>query len=133
VGHLLSTSRKGPESERIEMGAWGPGLFEGDMSADVKGMFEDVLAEGMSVAQATRHILEELGDAVDDYDDGPEISIALAALQLQHGALETGMKTRALAAIDHDLQRWEDSARTPEDYEERKAVLEEFRGVLREA
>jgi hypothetical protein len=115
------------------MGAWGPGIFEGDMSADVKWMFEDALAEGMTVDEATRHVLNELGEAVDDYDDGPEISISLAALQLQHGALDAQMRTRALAAIEDDLRRWKDSARTPEVYEDRRAVLDGFRGVLKSA
>lgn len=112
------------------MGAWGPGLFEGDMSADVLAMFEDALADGMTVEEATHYILDELDDAVDDYDDGPEIAIALAALQLQHGALEEERRVRALEAIEADLRRWEDLTRTPEDYEARKSVLDEFRRVL---
>jgi hypothetical protein len=112
------------------MGAWGPGLFEGDMSADVKVMFEDALADGMSVEEATRHVLDELDDAVDDYDDGPEILIALAALQFQHGAVEAGLTANALVAIEEDLRRWKESARTPMDYEERKVVLDAFRAAL---
>lgn len=115
------------------MGAWGPGLFEGDMSADVLAMFEDALADGATIAQATRHVLDEVGDMIDDYDDGPETWIALAALQLQHGALRAEMKQRGLVAIEQDLQRWKDGARTPEDYEDRKAVLDAFRVELQQA
>jgi hypothetical protein len=112
------------------MGAWGNGLFEGDASADVLAIFEDAIADGATVDEASRRVLTEMGAAIYDFDDGPEIAIALAALQLQHSALSEESRIRVLSAIDSDLRRWEGAARTREHYDGRKAVLDDFRQAL---
>lgn len=65
---------------------------------------------GKPVSAITRDILAEYEDALNDTDDGPQIILALAALQLQHGALQPDMRDRALAVIRNDegIERWVD-------------------------
>lgn len=92
------------------MGTWGPGILQDDVAADVQVMFDDALASGMSVEQASREVLRELpGEMITDDDDGPVIMLALAALQLQHQALDPYVRDQALATIASGaaMDRWQ--------------------------
>ena len=113
------------------MGTWGPGILQDDVAVDVQLMFEDALAAGMSVEQASRHVLRNRGLNINDYDDGPVIFLALAALQLQHRALDPRVRDRALANIASGapMARWEDAS--PDRQALRAGILEQFEAVLR--
>ena len=110
------------------MGAWGLGIFDDDAACDVRGIFEDAIAEGQDVNAATQLVLEEFGEAVDDVEDGPVIWLALASLQLEQRKLHANIRQQALAAINPNLERWQESG--PEDAAGRKRVLEELRGRI---
>jgi hypothetical protein len=107
---------------------FGYDIFNSDAALDVRDVFEDVLAEGRDIPAATTHVLQELADYVDDMDDGPVVYLALATLQLEHGALQPEIRARALHVITtgQDLQRWED----PVDRAARQHVLEQLRARL---
>lgn len=112
------------------MGSWGTDIFDDDVALDIRGEFEDALAEGRSVEETTRRILAAWREAADDPDDGPTISLALAALQLEHGRVQPAVRDRALAVIasGESLTRWEEAS--TEDLAERRHVLERLRSAL---
>lgn len=114
------------------MGTWGPGILQDDVAADVQVMFGDALASGMSVERASREVLRELpGEMITDDDDGPVIMLALAALQLQHQALDPYVRDQALATIASGaaIYRWEGVR--PELQAVRARILEQFEVALR--
>ncbi|CAB4946679.1 unannotated protein [freshwater metagenome] len=93
------------------MDSWYSGLFDDDdLAADVRGDWEAALAGGASPSRATRRLVE---DWLDEVAGAPALAasfwIALAALQLHAGVLETDVRDRAVRAIGRgeDLQRWE--------------------------
>lgn len=114
------------------MGTWDFGIFDDDIALDLKYQFEDALAEGLSVGDATKSILESEDYSIDDPDDTPVICLALAALQLEHGALEPAIRDKALAVIDEEQgrDRWDEE---PGGWAKRKAALLEFREKLAKA
>lgn len=112
------------------MGAWGCGLFEDDVALDVKDTFDDALASGETLAAATRAVLEEFEDSLDDDDDGPIITLALAALQWERGKPQEKWKKQALAIIEdgRGLERWEDAG--PGELAGRRQALETLKAML---
>jgi hypothetical protein len=92
------------------MDSWETGLFDDDLAADVRADWESALAAGASPARATRRLGEEWVDEVaGSVALAAAFWIALAALQLQAGVLETDVRDRAVRAIGRgdDLERWE--------------------------
>ncbi|WP_051472149.1 hypothetical protein [Patulibacter minatonensis] len=92
------------------MDAWESGLFDDDLAADVRGDWEAALAGGASPARATKRLVEEwLDEVAGSVALAAAFWIALAALQLRTGALETDVRDRAVRAIGRgdDLDRWE--------------------------
>jgi Domain of unknown function (DUF4259) len=110
------------------MGAWGAGIFDDDFALDIKGDYEDVLGSGLSHEVATKTLMERYKDALGDAEESGVFWLALAAIQLGHGALVKDVKAKALGVIDSDsdLLRWEDSA----DAAKRKQVLEQLKSQL---
>jgi hypothetical protein len=92
------------------MGAWDVGLFDDDTAVDVRLTFEAALDDGMTLAAATKQVLEEFEDALDDEDDGPIVLLALAALQWERGKPQARLLRRAIAILESGsgLSRWED-------------------------
>ena len=112
------------------MGTWGYEIFEDDTTLDVRGVFEDALEAGASVAEATHRVFEEMPEAVVDYDECSLVWLALAALQLEQGDLQPWVKAPALVVIKHGigLGRWKDEG--PEELAKRKTALEAFRTLM---
>jgi len=105
------------------MGAWGTGIFEDDVAADVRGEWEDAVGSGSSVSDATAALIGGLGaDFIPDVDDGPVFWIALAALQVEAGEVAPDVAARAVEAIPANLSRWREEA-TAEDLAAREQVL----------
>jgi len=113
------------------MGTRDSGIFEDDVALDVRVTFEEALAEGLDVDAATRRVLEEFATYVNDVDDGPLVWFALAALQLEQGALQAEVRRQALAAIERgtNLARWTEQG-DPDLLAARRRALEELRGGL---
>jgi hypothetical protein len=112
--------------ENTFMGVWGTGIFEDDTACDVRGHYKDCLGEGRPGPDATRWILNEFQDLLDDPREAGVIWLALAAVQWKHGRLDAETLEQALQVIDSesDLDRWETGS---EDHAARKAVLEDLR------
>jgi hypothetical protein len=82
------------------MGTWSTAVFGSDIACDVRDSFVDYLRMGMSGRQATRKVLQDFDDEVQDVDqDGPVVWLALAATQWKYGRLEPRVKGRALKLI----------------------------------
>jgi hypothetical protein len=122
------------------MSAWGTGIFEDDLTCDVQDEFNEMMDDGLSVAEATGHILEEFLEELEDFEDEEErlaeealIYIALAQLQLRHQSLQQSIRIKTIELIDKgaDLPFWEETDRT--DYLERKQVLEQLKQKLEES
>jgi hypothetical protein len=112
------------------MGVWGNGILQDDVADDVRIGFEDALAKGLSVEEATQRVLDAPPWPLGDWDDGPTSYMALTALQLQHGILTPESRKKAIEAATSEaaIGRW-DEAR--EDcIEARKNVLRQFKAIL---
>jgi hypothetical protein len=110
------------------MGAWGIDIFDDDLTLDVKGDYEDILDSGLSHEQVTKKLIDRYHDALADSDESSLFWLALAAIQLEHGALITAVKKNALNAIDSDpdLLRWKDSP----DAHKRRQILEQLKNQI---
>ena len=105
------------------MGTWGTAIFDDDVAADVQGAWNELRDQGMSPEEASAVVLSEMASELGgDPDDGPVFWIALAAVQVDAGALQPNVAEQAMRAIPRNLARWRDEA-TPGDAAERERVL----------
>jgi hypothetical protein len=113
------------------MGTWGTDIFDSDITCDVQDTFEEALETGASMAEATACVFEEYAHSLEDIDERPHVWLALAALQLEHGALTRSVRDHALAVIEsgEDQRRWDEES-TPEDAAERRLILAGLRARL---
>lgn len=81
------------------MSTWGPGIYQNDVSDDVKNFFRDQLHRGKDAAQITRELLESFREEISDSDDGPNFWLALADVQWDMGRLLPEVKSNALACL----------------------------------
>jgi formaldehyde-activating enzyme involved in methanogenesis len=113
------------------MGAWGTGIFENDVAADVRGEWEDAVASGSSASGAAAAVIEGIGAGfIPDEDDGPVFWIALAALQIEAAQVTPDVAAKAAESIPANLARWREEA-TEEDFAAREQVLRELEQRLR--
>lgn len=112
------------------MGVWGPGLYQNDISEDVKKFFRDQLHRGKNSSQITQELVDSYKDALADSDDRPNFWFALADAQWDMGRLLPSVKEQALACLEDGggLLGWEASPK--KQLEKRKMVLEKLRQKL---
>lgn len=112
------------------MGIWGDGIFENDAASAAKAIFELALADGASVAQATKQVLDELKTMAEDEGVFSVIVLALAALQSESNQLQPEVKAQALEilAAGKGLKHWEELGEV--NLEQRRTTLEKFKQVL---
>ena len=105
------------------MGAWGVGLYQDDVTCDIKEEYLDRLRLGFTNMEATIDVINSNMDYIADEEDGPLFWFALAETQWKYGRLLPEVKEEALKCIDSgtDLERWKDNKKM---YEKRKLVLE---------
>ena len=105
------------------MGAFGAEIFDDDVALDVRASAEAAMDEGLTMDEVTNRVMLEYGDYLEDSDDGTVVWLALAAVQLEHGAVEPEVRSRALAVIESGagLDRWEEEG--DEVLGERQRVL----------
>jgi hypothetical protein len=109
------------------MGAWGVGIFDDDVACDARIALYDLFRSGQAAREATDAVLEDLQDMMEDEEDGPVVTLALAAAQWEAGRLDSRIKKRALKIIEQGVDfRWQDS----EHSEQRRAVLKELAAKL---
>ncbi len=96
------------------MGIWGSDIFDNDAAAAAKAIFEDAIAEGLSVADATARVMSELGEIAKNEDVLAVIQLALAAMQLEHKALDPNLRDEVLQIIrsGKSLKPWADLGET---------------------
>jgi hypothetical protein len=112
------------------MGAWGTGIFDDDITCDVRDEFIELLEEGLSVKEATKIILNEYIEEFNLEDDLEVMSlvyIGLAATQMEYNCLQEEVRKKTIELIDRaeDLELWEGTE--VDDYAERKKVLNELK------
>jgi hypothetical protein len=97
------------------MGAWGAAIFSDDLAADLRDEFTDLIAQGLSTTAATKHLVSEYEETLDDSDDSAVFWLALAATQHQLGRLTARVKNKAIQIIDSgaDLARYRSRRREP--------------------
>ena len=69
------------------MSIWGPGLYQNDVSDDVKSYFRDQLHRGKNTSQITLELMKSFQEELKDPDDGPNFWMALADVQWDMGRL----------------------------------------------
>jgi hypothetical protein len=75
------------------MGAWGTGIFDDDVAADVQTTWTQLLKDGLSPREATTAVREKFGS------DDPIVLLALAATQWAWGRLDGDIKAHALRIL----------------------------------
>lgn len=55
--------------EEIDMGAWGPRLYQNDVAQDVKDYYKDQLHRGKNGQEITRELIEKNDYILSDEDD----------------------------------------------------------------
>jgi hypothetical protein len=110
------------------MGTWGPGIFSGDLASDIRGLFREMIGDGLSAEAATEALIKDFSSCISDPDEGPVFWMALAATQWQCGRLLPEVREKSIAAVDAggDLHLWQESRLL----KKRKAALAKLRGQL---
>ena len=110
------------------MGTWAYGIFDDDITLDLKDVFEEYIEEGLSVPETTKRTLEKhpWRFKVDD----PRVYLAIASLQIEHGELQNNIKQAALNIIESgkDIEAWKGDGKRA--LESRKKVLNELKSKL---
>jgi hypothetical protein len=98
----------------------------------VREDYRELLGEGYEGEEATRLLLEDHAEVLDDPDDAPDLWLALAATQWKVGRLEDEVRRRAIELIDSgaDLRRWCDLEGSPADLKRRETALAKLREQL---
>ena len=109
------------------MGTWGTGIYDDDVSSDVKYEYVDMLRQGVSNEEATQKLINSWD--TEDIEEGPIFWFALANIQWDYGRLLEYVKEEALKHIRNELEleRWKDNK---ELYQKRKEVLEKLEKKL---
>lgn len=100
---MRSCIGQGIETEMEELGAWGLGLYDNDLTLDVKGDFERELQTGKPAEAITSELLENYRSIQGSPTEEPLFWCALADAQWGCGALMPEVKERALFWIEHGI------------------------------
>ncbi|PEE21433.1 hypothetical protein CON95_23530 [Bacillus toyonensis] len=106
----------------------GVGIFEDDLSEDIKFDFQNLISDGYSLEKATSILISKYVPSLRKYEENV-FWIALATIQWEMGRLEPLVKEKAINIIDNksDLKRW---WREPELKEKREKVLKNLKEKL---
>lgn len=89
------------------MGAWGPGLYQNDVAQDIKDEYINLLKMSLSNEEATKQIISDNSDLLQDEDDAPDFWFSLADTQWKWGRLLPEIKEKALSyAACANYDRW---------------------------
>lgn len=112
------------------MGTWEVGIYQNDISADVKEDYIAKLKSGKSDEVALKEILSEYQEDMEDIDCKYDFYLGLADTLWRNGRLTEEIKTIALQLIEEDRvsQRWQ----TERIRDERSKVLDKLKVQLEE-
>lgn len=82
------------------MGNWGPGLYQNDITQDVKDDFEESHRAGKPVSEITAKLMADYEDIMGDPAEEPLFWFALADTQWRLGVLLPTVKENALEWLD---------------------------------
>ena len=101
------------------MNRWSDPILASELAQEIRAAFESALADGLSVSAATEQVLEDFAPALDDPATEPAVYLTLAALQLEHDALQPQIRLKALGIINSGQQpAGPDGRPGPGDYEQ---------------
>ena len=108
------------------MGNWGAGIFQNDISDDVKTDYKNKLKMGKSDEVALQEILSENSEFLDDAEDKFDFWFGLSSVMSDLGRLTEEVRNIAVGLIDRggDVFRFEDDK---SELKKRKAELEKLR------
>lgn len=112
------------------MGTWGPGLYQNDISDEIKHSFIDRCKRGHTIEEATEIFIKEYAGELEDEEDAPNFWFALADVQWKYGRLLPKVKKNALDCIENELKNETYNEFDKSDAKKRKKVLEELRKKL---
>ena len=93
----------------IKMGTWETGIYQNDLSMDVRDDYIGKLKAGKTDDEALKEILEEYAEDARDSDCKYDFYLALADTMWKKGRLTEEIKLKALELIEEDKvsERWE--------------------------
>jgi hypothetical protein len=111
------------------MGTWGTAIFSDDLALDIKLKFRNKISSGKTPREATKELLEEYNEEVNDFDESSVFWFALASTQWSLGRLLENVKQKALEIIENgqDIERWNENKK---DFNKRVKVLEKLKYQL---
>ena len=91
------------------MGTWDTGLYQNDLSADVRDDYISKLKAGKSDEDALQEILSEYKEESEDDDEKYDFYLGLADTLWKKGRLADKLKAKALEILEEDKisDRWE--------------------------
>jgi hypothetical protein len=108
------------------MGTWGTGLFEDDLALDIKDMFKELIKDGQTVQEAISTVLEEFEDALEDFDEGATVVLALCSLGEEKGCITEELRDE-LRNVAFNIEYWNFlKEENIELYEARMRLLNKF-------
>lgn len=112
----------------IALEVWTVGIFDDDVSDEVKFRYCDLIGNGETGIKATSILIKEYLPTLSTPDEVRVFWLSLAVIQWKLGRLEDEIKIKALYIIDsgEDLFRWENE----KDRKKRKKVLQRAREQL---
>ncbi|MCP1161806.1 MULTISPECIES: hypothetical protein [Bacillus] len=110
------------------MGAWGVAILSDDIAEDIKLLYKDLLANEYSNEDASRIVIEEYKNELDD-EETIVFWLVFASVQWKLGRLQENVKQEALQIIESgaDLARWQEE---PKLQKKREVVLNKLREQL---
>ena len=110
------------------MEVWTVGIFDDDVSDEVKFRYRDLIGNGETGEKATSILVKEYLPTLSTPDEMRIFWLSLAVIQWKLGRLEDEIKMKALSIIDsgEDLFRWENE----KDRKKREKVLQRVREQL---
>lgn len=112
------------------MSAWNTGLYDNDVSPEVRDFYQSCLRNGQGSEEAERAVLSRFSEELEDEDDRIQVMLALADTEWRCGRLSDDVKHSALQILADgaDADSW---AEAGESYvRKRRSVLEKLRETL---
>lgn len=109
------------------MSTWGIGIYDDDVSYEVREYYENALKSGMTSREAEDSTINYFHNEVLNPEDAPVFWFALSDIQWNYGRLSELVKNNALKYIDsgQDLKKWCNEGTNA--YQQREKVLEKLK------
>ena len=107
------------------MGAWGEGVLENDLSADVYDDYLEALDQGDSPHRANLVVQEAYGACLSDPHNTADFWLGLAFAQMDRDCLQPTVLAQVEEIVTQELgqERWKED---PETWAVRKGALDAF-------